>query len=103
MKSTDRHRLKENEFAHTVARTREAVDARKRELTMGVTIAVVVMVVGGGYFTYRNSRDNKATPLLANAHRKRLRPQARAGGNRREARPERAARWGRGPTERSKQ
>ncbi len=34
MKSTERHKLKENEFAHTVARAREVIDTRGRDMAM---------------------------------------------------------------------
>jgi TolA-binding protein len=67
MKSTDRHKLKENEFAQTVARTREMVNERQRELA---TIAVGVLVVAlalGGFLTWKASRDAKGTTLLAAA------------------------------------
>lgn len=67
MKSTDRHKLKENEFAQTVARTREALNERPREVT---TIAIAVLVVAvavGGFFTWKTSRDGKSTTLLATA------------------------------------
>jgi TolA-binding protein len=67
MKSIERHKLKENEFERTVARTREAVGARQREITMGVTAVVALLVVAGGYLAYSASRNNKATTLLASA------------------------------------
>jgi TolA-binding protein len=67
VKSTERHKLKENDFAHTVARTRELVDQRKGEFaTIAVAVAALVLVVGG-YFGWRASRDAKATTLLASA------------------------------------
>ena len=47
MKSTERHKLKENEFAHTVARTREMVEQRRNELTMVVVAVVAVAVIAG--------------------------------------------------------
>jgi TolA-binding protein len=67
MKSTERHKLKENEFAHTVARTREMVNARPREVTTIVIAALAVVIALGGYFWWRASRDGKATTLLASA------------------------------------
>jgi len=67
MKGIDRHKLKENDFAQTVARTREMVEARRRELTLGLTVAVIVLLIGGVYVGYRNSRNGKATSLLASA------------------------------------
>ena len=67
MKSTDRHKLKENDFAQTVARTREMVNERPRE-TATVAIAVLaVALVLGVFFAWKASRDGKATTLLATA------------------------------------
>jgi TolA-binding protein len=67
MKSTERHKLKQNEFERTVAQAREAVAAKQQELTFAIVGVVVVLVVVGGYFAYRTSRNNKATTLLAAA------------------------------------
>jgi len=67
MKSTERHKLKENEFAHTMARTRDMVSQRQREITTTVVIVVAAIVLVGGYFAWRNSRENKAQTLLASA------------------------------------
>ena len=67
MKSTDRHKLKENDFAQTVARTREMVNERPRE-TATIAIAVLaVALVLGVFFAWKASRDGKATSLLATA------------------------------------
>src|SRR5262245_60047203 len=67
MKAVERRRLKENEFAHSVARAREAMAERRREVTTAVTIAIVAIVVVGGFFAWRANRDAKATSLLASA------------------------------------
>lgn len=67
MKSTERHRLKENEFAHSVARAREVVAERRREVAAGVTVVVVVLVTIGGFVAWRSTRNAKATNLLASA------------------------------------
>jgi TolA-binding protein len=67
MKAVERRRLKENEFAHSVARAREAMSGRRREVTTAVTIAIVAIVVAGGFFAWRTNRDAKATSLLASA------------------------------------
>ena len=67
MKSTERHRLKENEFAQSLARTREVLDARRREI-LPIAIAVIaIVVVVGGFLAWRASRDAKAQNLLASA------------------------------------
>jgi TolA-binding protein len=67
MKSTDRHKLKENEFAQTVARTRDIVNSRPREIAFIAIGALVVAVGIGGFFAWKASRDGKATTLLAQA------------------------------------
>jgi tetratricopeptide (TPR) repeat protein len=67
MKSSERHKIKENEFAHTVARTRELVNQRPREAATTAIAALVVALVVGGYFGWRASQDGKATTLLATA------------------------------------
>jgi TolA-binding protein len=67
MKSTERHKLKENEFAHTMARTREMYEQRRHEVTMVVVAVVAVVVLVGGYLTWSNWRDGKAQALLASA------------------------------------
>jgi len=67
MKSIERHKLKENEFAHTMARTRDMVSQRQREITTTVVVIVAAIVLVGGYFAWRNSRENRAQTLLASA------------------------------------
>jgi TolA-binding protein len=67
MKATERHRLKQNEFEKTVARTREVVAERQQEITTAVVAVVAVLVLAGGYLGYRGSRESKATSLLAEA------------------------------------
>ena len=85
MKSSERHKIKENEFAHTVARTRDMVNERPREMA---TIAIAVLAVAlavGGFFTWKSWRDGKATTLLASALAVAFGdfPPALAGGRRR--------------------
>ena len=67
MKSIERHKLKENEFAHTMARTRDMVSQRQREITTTVVVVVAAIVLVGGYFAWRNSRENRAQTLLGGA------------------------------------
>jgi TolA-binding protein len=67
MKSTDRHRLKENDLAYTVARTRQIVEQRRKEVIMVVIAVIAVTVVIGGYLGWRASREGKADALLASA------------------------------------
>jgi TolA-binding protein len=67
VKSSERHKIKENEFAHTVARTRELVNQRPREVATTAIVALVGALAVGGYFAWRASQDGKATTLLATA------------------------------------
>ena len=67
MKSTERHKLKENDFALTVARTREMVDQRRKEVATIAIAVIAVSIIVGGYFAWRASRDSKADTLLAGA------------------------------------
>ena len=67
MKSIERHKIKENDFAHTVARTRDMVTERPREIATIAIAVVAVAVVAGGFFAWKANRDSKATSLLATA------------------------------------
>ncbi len=67
MKSTERHKLKENDFAHTVARTRDMVSERPREVATIAIAVIAVALVLGVFFGWRAWRDGKATTLLASA------------------------------------
>jgi hypothetical protein len=67
MKRIERHKLKENDFAHSVARTREMVMQRQREVTTLVIAIVTVVLAIGGYAGYRGARNSKSTTLLATA------------------------------------
>lgn len=67
MKSTERHKLKENEFAHSVARAREVMDTRGRDMSMVAIAVVVAVALASGYVAWRHSRDAKANTLLAAA------------------------------------
>jgi len=67
MKSTERHRLKENEFARTVGRARELLDTRRRDMTAIAVVLVAALVLAAGYAAWRQSRDAKANTLLASA------------------------------------
>ena len=67
MKSTERHKLKQNEFARTVAQARELMQSRQRDVTALVAIVVVAIVLAAGYGWWRQSRNQKANTLLATA------------------------------------
>jgi predicted negative regulator of RcsB-dependent stress response len=67
MKRTERHHLKENEFADFVLSARQTLEARRSQV-LGVALAVVV-IAGAviGYFAWRSSQESKAGILLAGA------------------------------------
>lgn len=67
MKSTERHKLKENEFAHTVARARDVIDTRGRDMATLAIVVIVAVAVAFGYVAWRQSRDSKANTMLAAA------------------------------------
>jgi TolA-binding protein len=67
MKSQERHKLKQNDFARTVEQAREKLKARQRDVTWAVIAAVVLLAVVGGYTWWRQSRANRANQLLAAA------------------------------------
>ena len=67
MKSTERHRLKENEFARTVGRARELLETRRRDMTAIVLVLVAAILLAGGYGWWRQARNAKANTMLAAA------------------------------------
>lgn len=67
MKRIERRKLKENEFAESVARARAAIAQRQRDITILVVVIVAAVVIVGGVLGWRASRNAKATNLLASA------------------------------------
>ena len=67
MKSTERHKLKENEFARTVAHARETMQERGRDVGMIAVVVVAALALAGGYGWWRQSRTAKSNALLAEA------------------------------------
>ncbi len=67
MKSTERHKLKENEFARTMGHAREAMQTRGRDMATIAIVLVVAVALAGGYAVWRQSRNDKANTLLAEA------------------------------------
>jgi TolA-binding protein len=67
MKRTERHRLKENEVASTVARAKETYE-RYRTLILAAGIGVVVVIVAAAvYVTWRSQTDSRSREMLADA------------------------------------
>jgi len=67
MKSIERHKLKENEFARSVAQAREMLETRKRDITVVGAVIVVLLVLVAGYVWWTQFRDSKANDMLAAA------------------------------------
>lgn len=67
MKRTERHKLKENEFARSVARAREALETRRRDITVALVVAIVALVAIGGYTWWRQRSEARANAQLAAA------------------------------------
>jgi TolA-binding protein len=67
MKSTERHKLKENEFARSVARARGMMETRGRDVAIGAGVVALVIVFAAGYMWWRQAREAKASGALASA------------------------------------
>lgn len=67
MKRIERHRLKENEFAATLAHARDVMDRRRRDIAAGAILIVVLLAIMGGYAWWRYARNAKANGSLATA------------------------------------
>lgn len=67
MKRIERQHLKQNEFANVVSRTSEGMRAHSRGVGMAAILIAVALVLVGGYFLWRNNRQEKAGALLAEA------------------------------------
>jgi len=65
MKSTERHKLKENEFARSVAAARDMLTSRPQDILRAVIAAVVIILLIGGYTIWRQSRNARADAALA--------------------------------------
>ena len=67
MKRTERRHLKENDLAHFASRTRDVIDARRREVGAIAIAVVLVSVAVIGYFTWQSRVEGRAGALLADA------------------------------------
>ncbi len=67
MKSVERHKLKENEFARSVAQARETLEQRKRDLTVMAAVVVGLLIVVAAFVWWRESRAAAANGKLAQA------------------------------------
>jgi TolA-binding protein len=67
MKSIERHKLKQNEFARTVAQAREVLETRRRDITVGILALATAVMLAGGIFWWRQARTAGANGMLASA------------------------------------
>ncbi|MSO83902.1 MAG: tetratricopeptide repeat protein, partial [Acidobacteria bacterium] len=61
------HHLKENDLAQTIVAAREALEARKGQVTVILVILLVAAAAGGGIVLWRQEDDSRAQQLLAEA------------------------------------
>ncbi|HKT78890.1 MAG TPA: tetratricopeptide repeat protein [Vicinamibacterales bacterium] len=67
MKRTERHHLKENEFANLAASARQMVEEKSSQvLTISASVLAIIVLVGG-YFVWRSSVESRADSALAEA------------------------------------
>jgi TolA-binding protein len=67
MKSTERHRLKENEVASTVVRLKETYEANKNQITVGLVAVAVIVVAVVGVVMWRGRASSQAAAMLNDA------------------------------------
>jgi len=67
MKATERHKLKENEFAKSVAHAKDVVQQRQGDITRIAVVVLVLIVAVGGYTWWRTSKNSRANQALASA------------------------------------
>jgi len=67
MKSVERHKLKENEFARSVAQARNVVEHRRGDVAKIAIVLIVLLAIVGGYAWWKNTRESKANEALASA------------------------------------
>lgn len=67
MKRSERQKLKTNEFAMSVARAREILERRWREVSLAVVALVVAATGIGAYVIWRERTTNQANAMLAEA------------------------------------
>ena len=67
MKRTERHHLKQNEFAHLALTTRDAIQDRQRQILWLLAAVIVVAAAGTGYYVWHSRVEGHASVLLAEA------------------------------------
>jgi TolA-binding protein len=67
MKRIERHKLKGNEFADSVARARGLLVERQQTVTATIVVIVAIVLILGVFMAWRTSRKSHATESLAQA------------------------------------
>ncbi len=67
MKSSERHRLKENELTHVLGDARARLDENRRPLALVAAVVLAVLALGGGYWVWKTRSENRAQAMLADA------------------------------------
>ena len=67
MKRTERHRLKKNEVASTVARAKEAYETYRKPILAGVVALTVIVVLAVALAAWRSQTAGQARGMLADA------------------------------------
>ena len=67
MKSTERHRLKENEVASWFVRLTETYEANKQQITVGLVAVAVIVAAVVGFVMWRGQTSSQAAAMLADA------------------------------------
>ena len=67
MKAKERHHLKENEIAHSLASAREFIEPRTKQISMAALVVVLLAVVAVGVMAMRQRTQGQAQAMLADA------------------------------------
>ncbi len=67
MKRSERHHLKQNVLAASMAHAEEALRRRRREVIIGVSVGLVLALAIGGYYVRQRQIASRAGALLAEA------------------------------------
>ncbi len=65
MRSSERHQLKQDQFAAKTAETLDWASAHQNTLTIATIVIVVIAAIGIGGFYYQQSREQAASSLLS--------------------------------------
>ena len=67
MKGSERHRLKENEISQALGGSLERLQENRSTLALVGGVAVLVLLLGGGYWAWTTRSENRAQMLLGDA------------------------------------